>query len=65
MDTKILELLLRKLNEREEAIGSALRHGTAKDYAEYRESCGVVRGLGLARMEINDLLRSIREKDDE
>ena len=61
METKILELLLRKLAEQQDSVADSLRSGAAKDYADYQHLCGVVRGLGLAQIEIDDLLRSIRE----
>lgn len=66
MEEKILELLIRKLDEQKLAVADSLQSGAAKDYAEYQHLCGVVRGLGLAQIEMNDLLRSIRanEHDD-
>lgn len=66
MEEKILELLIRKLEEQKHGVADSLQSGAAKDYAEYQHLCGVVRGLGLAQIEINDLLRSIKahENDD-
>ena len=60
-DQQVLELLIRKLRERVEAMSDSLRSGSAKDYAEYQGLCGVVRGLELAQMEANDLLRKLKE----
>ena len=61
METKLLELLIRKYEEQKASVAESLQSGAAKDYAEYQHLCGVVRGLGLAQIEIDDLLRSIRE----
>ena len=44
----------------QESLGS----GVAKDYAEYQNLCGVIRGLLTAQREINDLLRQVKDYDD-
>lgn len=58
--------LLQKNNEefRQQAIES-LVSGAAKDYAEYRELVGVIRGLSHANLNIQDLLRKLKENDDD
>lgn len=63
-EKQILELLIKKLQDRVFTISESLRNGSAKDFAEYQSLCGVVRGLELAQMEINDLLRRLKEQDD-
>lgn len=57
--------LLQKQNEdyRLRAIESLI-NGAAKDYAEYRELVGVIRGLSHANFNIQDLVRRIKENDD-
>ncbi len=39
--------------------------GAAKDFAEYREAVGRIRGLRLAVQAIQDLLRSQLHEDDD
>jgi hypothetical protein len=62
---QVLELLFKKLQERVEDTTVALQSGAAKDFADYKDLCGVVRGLGLAQMEINDLLRKLKDIDND
>ena len=55
-------------DELEDVLGSykefvALGH--AKDYAEYRELCGVIRGLRSAQIEVQDLASRTKEDEDE
>ena len=63
-EKQVLELLNQKLQERVFNVSESLRKGSAKDFAEYQSLCGVVRGLELAQMEINDLLRRLKEHED-
>ncbi len=42
-----------------------LQTGGAKDYAEYKEVCGVLRGLDAALREINDLSRTYMEDEND
>lgn len=65
MELKIFDVLNKKINERIQDINGSLCDGTAKDYAEYRGMCGVIKGLRTAQYELNDLLRKIKESDDE
>jgi hypothetical protein len=64
MDDQVLELLSKKCTEEIRAIEESLGAGAAKDYAEYQNMCGVIRGLLTAQREINDLLRRVKEYDD-
>ena len=63
-EQQVLELLTKKIQDRVFSVSESLRTGSAKDYAEYQNLCGVVRGLELAQMEANDLLRRLKEQDD-
>ena len=65
MDDKLMDLLKRKLVEQEESHVQALVGGAVKDYAEYRELCGVIRGLQTAQREIADLVRKLKDEDDD
>lgn len=65
MEYKALHSLLNKIDSRVSEINASLGDGAAKDYAEYRHSCGVVRGLLTARSEITDLVRIMESDDDE
>jgi hypothetical protein len=39
--------------------------GQSKDYAQYRELCGVIRGLQTAQREIGDLVRKLKDDNDD
>jgi hypothetical protein len=64
MDTQVLDYLRGKLQEELKSVEESLAQGVAKDYAEYQNLCGVIRGLLTAQREINDLLRRVKEHDD-
>ena len=64
MDSQVLELLSKKYTDEIRSIEESLGAGAAKDYAEYQNMCGVIRGLLTAQREINDLLRRVKEYDD-
>jgi len=61
----VFDVLNEKVTEHLTRQKNALHLGNAKDFANYREMCGVVRGLNLALMEIADLSRNYEEIEDE
>ena len=50
-----------QISQAQESLGD----GAAKDYAEYREVCGRIRGLRLAIYEVQALAKNQRESDDD
>ena len=60
-----LELLDKKLEENIQQLVDSLSDGVAKDYADYKELCGAIRGLRTAQRETKDLVRKLKEIDDE
>jgi hypothetical protein len=65
MELKIFEIVNQRISERVMDLSRALSDGVAKDHADYKEMCGVIKGLQTAQYELNDLLRKIKEDDDE
>lgn len=65
MEMRVFDLLNQKISERIQDLNRTLCDGVAKDYAEYKGMCGVIRGLQTAQFELNDLVRKIKESDDE
>jgi hypothetical protein len=65
MNDQTLELALKKIENEKKLIIENLADGVARDYAEYQNLCGVIRGLLTAQREINDLLRKLKDDDDE
>lgn len=64
MEQQILEHLLKKLEEERQSFIQSLGEGGAKDFASYKEMCGVSRGLLLAQSEINNLLQKLKDDDE-
>lgn len=60
-----LEVILKKINEHESNMISALAHGSCKDFGEYQRICGVIHGLSLAKSDIADLRKKIKDYEDE
>jgi hypothetical protein len=65
MDRQALEYLDKKYSDEIRVIEESLGAGVAKDYAEYQNLCGVIRGLLTAQREINDLLRKVKDFEDD
>lgn len=61
----LLDVVLKELDTRRDAITSALVNGAAKDFAEYRSMCGELRGLSVAHVHIVDLVRKLEQFEDE
>ena len=64
-DTASLKILRAKIRERMNDIADSLAGGSAKDFGEYRNLCGVIHGLALAERDLLDLQNSMEQDDDE
>lgn len=65
MDNQILDLLNKKIEEQVRSHSEALIGGKSADFAAYRELCGVIRGLQTAQREIGDLVRKLKDENDD
>ena len=65
MDERVLELLNKKLEAQVESFRAILCDGGAKSFDHYKELSGTIRGLQLAQYELGDLVRKLKEHDDE
>ena len=65
MAKTVFDVLNEKLDAHKNAIIESLISGGAKDFAEYKAACGIIRGLSLARMEIQDLSRTLMDEDND
>jgi hypothetical protein len=65
MTTTVFDVLNIKLTEQKRSSEEFLVSGVPKDYAEYKEVCGVIQGLNVALREVNDLSRNYMENDDD
>jgi len=65
MDRKLLEVLNRKLEEHVKQLVEVVSGGGAKTHDHYKELCGTIRGLQTAQMEIGDLVRKLKDYEDD
>ena len=65
MDDQLLALLVSKYEDRKKHLIEFLCDGGAKDFAEYKNLCGEIRGLSVAQEEIKDLVRKMKELDND
>lgn len=65
MDDQLLTLLVSKFEDRKKTLIEFLCDGAAKDYAEYKNLCGEIRGLSVAQEETKDLVRKLKELDND
>ena len=61
----VFEVLLKRLDDALQVRSEALTQGAPADYAAYKELCGVIQGLSIAKREISDLAKRQQELDDE
>lgn len=59
-----LEHISKKLKDRELDLIGVVSQGGCKSFEDYRELCGLIRGLQTAQFEIGDLNRKMKENDD-
>ncbi len=64
MIDKYLDHLVQKLNEQIKSLEESLGGGAAKDYAEYQNVCGQIKGLLTARLELSDLKQRMENSDE-
>jgi hypothetical protein len=65
MVTTVFDVLNKKLNEHKSSATEFLADGGCKDFAHYRNLCGVIQGLSLAQREIMDLSRNYMDDDND
>jgi hypothetical protein len=64
MDSQALAYLLKEIDKLREDQAIFLNGGGAKDFAEYRHVCGVIRGLTHADQIVRDLAKKMEYSDD-
>ena len=65
MGHKILDILNSKIEEQLQSFKKVLCDGGASSFDHYKELSGTIRGLQLAQIEIGDLVRKLKDFDDE
>ena len=64
MNSQALSYLLKEIDKLREDQAIFLSGGGAKDFAEYRHVCGVIRGLTPADQIVKDLAKKLEYSDD-
>jgi hypothetical protein len=64
-ERSMLDHLFNKLKEREREVSDAMAESSCKDFAEYRNLCGVIQGLRRARIEVQDLVQRYEEFEND
>ena len=65
MAKTVLDVIMERIDEQKESSMEFLKTGGPKDFAQYKEVTGLIRGLEVSKSIINDLLRKEIENDDE
>jgi hypothetical protein len=65
MAKTVFDVLLEKINGQILLSQEFLSVGSAKDYANYREVVGLIRGLETSKSFIEDLLRNYMDEEDD
>ena len=65
METKIFDVLKSKLEEEIQSLVLVLSDGGATSYDHYKELSGTIRGLRTAQRELGDLVRKLKDFEDE
>ena len=63
-DYKTLAYIVKEIGKQRETYETAVQRGNAKDYAEYKNLCGLIQGLTIAESTINDLVQKMEKSDD-
>jgi hypothetical protein len=59
-----LEIILQKINQRLEGLQESLGKGESKNFDEYQNVCGVIKGLLFVRRDIIDLKHNMETSDE-
>ena len=61
---KVLRHLINRCSEEQKHLAEVLAQGLAKDHADYRFQCGVMRGITIAQGYLADMLERMSDDDE-
>ena len=64
-EVQVLNHLLKEIAKERVSREAACSGGNLKDFAEYKNLCGVIQGLRLAKMEVQDLVQRYEEFEND
>jgi hypothetical protein len=65
MAKTVFDVLTNKIDEQLSSAQAFVAGGSPKDYANYREVVGLIRGLESAKIIVEDLSRNFMDDDDD
>lgn len=65
MGQTVFSVIKEKIAEEKVGMARFLTRGGAKEYAEYREVVGKIRGLEMAEQVVDELSRNYMDEDDD
>ena len=65
MARTVFDVLTERIDEEISSAQTFLNGGSAKDYAQYKEIVGLIRGLEAGKSYIEDLSRNYMDNDDD
>jgi hypothetical protein len=63
--TQLLDALNKRLDEHVKELVTVVSEGGAISHDHYKELCGFIRGLQTAQYEIGDLVRKLKDSEDD
>jgi hypothetical protein len=65
MAKTIFQVLEERITEEIEIAQETMGSGSVNDFSEYKELCGLIRGLRTALREVRDLAKNFMEDDND
>ena len=65
MAKTVFDVLIQQIEEQKLSSIQFLTSGGPKDYAQYKEVTGLIRGFEVSKQLVEDLLRNQREEDND
>lgn len=65
MAKTVFDVLMDKIDDHIRLSNEFLVDGACKDFAHYRNVCGVIQGLSIAKREVQDLSRNYMDDDND
>lgn len=65
MAKTVFDVLMDKIDDHIRLANEFLVDGACKDFAQYRNVCGVIQGLNTAKREVQDLSRNYMDDDND
>jgi hypothetical protein len=65
MATTVFDVLIKKIEDQKSSAIDVLQSGNISDFAQYKDLCGLIRGLEIAQREIRDLAQNYLDDDND